>query len=136
MSVKVELFNPEKHYEEVSQWWTAQKWPVVPLSHLPQTGLVVTFNDKPSAAVFIYKTDSAFCWIEYIVASPEIRHEERDLVLSVLISSAKLSARLMGFQTVHMSIRNESLSKRIEAQGFTLGDSGMSNFVCDLRGEF
>lgn len=134
--ISVERFIPGKHYETISKWWLQQKWPSVPLSHLPATGIVVTLDEKPAAAVWIYKTDSAFCWIEYIVADPQVRGEARDSVLSVLISSAKLSAQLLGFQTVHMSIRHQSLAKRIEAKGFQTADTGMTNYVCDLRGEF
>jgi hypothetical protein len=135
-TISVELFEPSKHYDTVSKWWTEQKWPTLPLSHLPTTGIVVSYKDKAAAAAWIYKTDSAFCWIEWIVADPEIRHEARNSVLSVLLSSAKMSARLMGFKTIHMSIRNQSLAKRIETQGFTAADTGMTNYVCSLEGGF
>jgi hypothetical protein len=130
--ISVELLQADKHYETVTEWWKAQNWPVIPLSHLPKTGFLVSHDGKPAAAGWLYKTDSAMCWLEFIVASPEIRHEPRASVLSVLISSAKMAAELMGFQTVFMSIQNQSLGSRLEAQGFTASDKAMTNYVCDL----
>ncbi len=130
--ISVELFNPDKHYEAVCGWWTAQKWPTVPLSHLSGTGIVVSHDGKPAAAAWIYKTDSAYCLLEWIVASPEVRREARASALSALISSAKVAAQLMGFRSMFMTIKHESLAKRIRAQGFVATDSGMTNHVCDI----
>jgi hypothetical protein len=130
--IAIERFQAEKHYETVSAWWAAAKWPAVPLSHLPQTGVVVTLEGKPAAATWIYKTDSALCWVEWIVADPKVRRMKRDAVLSVLISAARELAREMGFRSIFMSIKHESLARRIEAQGFMATESGMTNYVCQL----
>lgn len=127
-------FNAAEHYSTISGWWTAQSWPVVPLDHLPQTGVVVTLAGKPAAACWIYKTDSAFALLEWIVADPEVRGEPRDSVLSTLISGAALLTRAMGFKTIHMSIKNASLAKRLEAQGFQPTDQGMTNYVLTFQG--
>lgn len=128
----LERFNPAEHYGVICEWWTAQKWSPVPLSHLPQTGLVVVLDGRPAAAAWIYKTDSAFCWLEWIVADPSVRREARTSALSVLISGARVLAQSMGFQSIFMSIRNQSLGKRLEVQGFSVTDLGMTNYVCDL----
>jgi hypothetical protein len=132
--ITVGLFEPKTHYEAASKWWTDQKWPVLPLSHLPATGVVVSLRGAPAAAGWIYKTDSAFCLLEWIVADPSVRGEDRDAVLSVLISSAKTLAQVQGFQMIYMSIRNESLAKRLEANGFERQDEGMTSFICNLSG--
>jgi hypothetical protein len=130
--ISVEFFKPESHYETVAAWWKAQDWPVIPLSHLSQTGILVMSNGKPAACAWLYKSDSALCWLEWIVASPEVRREERASVLSVLLSTAKLLAQTMGFQSIFISIRNQSLAQRLEAQGFKPTEGGMTNYVCDL----
>lgn len=130
--ISVEFFQADKHYETVAKWWADHNWPAVPLSHLPQTGIIVSHNGKPAAATWIYKTDSAFCWMEWIVANPEIRREARSSCLSVLISTAKILAKFMGFRSIYMSISNPSLAQRIEAQGFKSSDQEMTNYVCDL----
>jgi hypothetical protein len=130
--ITVEFFEPQKHYETVAGWWAAQDWPVMPLTHLPKTGFVVSHQGKPACAGWLYKTDSAMCWLEFIVASPEIRHEPRSAVLSVLVSSARMAAELMGFQTIFMSTASQSLGSRLGAHGFKASDKSMTNYVCDL----
>lgn len=132
--ISTEFFQPEKHYEAIAKWWAAQNWPVIPLTHLPKTGVVVMFGDKPAAAAWLYKTDSAFCLLEWIVADPEIRREARASVLSVLVSTSKMLAAIMGFQSIFMTIKNESLASRIRPHGFRATDQGMTNYVCDLSG--
>lgn len=130
----VELFSPEKHYVSVSSWWIAQKWPVIPLSHLPRFGIVVSDGPTPAAAGWIYQTDSAFCIFEWIVANPEIRGDPRDRALSLLIDEAKSAAKAMGFSTIFMSVRNQSLLKRLRDRGFTADDVNMTNLTLDLKG--
>jgi hypothetical protein len=130
--ISVDEFQTAKHYEMVCKWWEAQSWPIIPLSHLPQTGIIVSFEGSPSAVAWIYKTDSAFCLLEWITANPEIRREKRSSVLSALISSSKMIAKAMGFQSIFMSIKNQSLAKRIEPHGFAATDQGMTNYICDL----
>lgn len=132
--ISVEPFNIEKHYETVSAWWKAQNWPVMPLSHLPATGIIATDDGKPASACWIYKTDSAYCLLEWIVADPELKGEPRDSALSVLIGAAKMLAASMGFITIHMSIRNQSLGKRLQAHGFSVADRAMTNYACNLSG--
>lgn len=132
--IAVELFKPEAHYEIAAKWWAAQSWPVIPLTHLPKTGVVVSCDGKPAACAWIYKTDSAICWVEWIVADPDVRHEKRAAVLSTLISAAKMTAELMGYQSAFMTIKNQSLAGRIEAHGFKTTEQGMTNYICDLSG--
>lgn len=130
--ISVELFQADKHYAAVAKWWTEQGWPVLPLTHLSGTGVVVSNNGAPVAATWIYKTDSAICWIEWIVASPEIRHELRSNVLSVLLSSATMLAKSMGFQSIFTSTNKHSLESRLTSHGFKATDRGVTQMIQDL----
>lgn len=131
-ALSVELFHPDTHYAAIQEWWKKQNWPILPLTHLSQTGLVVKVGDVPAAAAWLYKSDSAFCWLEWVVANPEVRHAERDSALSVLISTGRVLAQTMGFQSIYMSVGSASLAHRIEAHGFAATDKGVTNFMCDL----
>lgn len=132
--ITTESFEIEKHYKVIASWWAAQNWPVLPLSHLPQTGIVVHLYGKPAAACWIYKTDSAYCLLEWIVADPTVRREARTNVLSVLISTAKIVAKAMGFQTIFLSSKHELLGQRLEAQGFEASDKGSTNYTHHIQG--
>jgi hypothetical protein len=133
MTVTTELFDPQKHYGIICDWWRDQEFPIIPLNHLPQTGVVALFNGRPAAAVWIYKTDSAYCWIGYPVASPEIRKNERSAAIAGMISGAKMAAKLLGFQSAIMSLRNQCLESRIQRQGFQPTDRGVTLYHGDLR---
>lgn len=130
--IEFEFFKPNKHYLIVSKWWSEQKWPVIPLSHLSQTGILVSHNGIPAACAWIYKTDSAFCWLEWTVANPEVRHEERSLAISGLVSCAKMLAKSMGFESIFMNLKSVSLATRIEKHGFTKTEENTANYICKL----
>jgi hypothetical protein len=132
--IQVERFIPEKHYETIGEWWKAQKWPVLPLKTLSKTGIVVTLNDKPAAACWIYQTDSSICWLEWVVCNPEVRREARTDVLSTLIQSAKDVAQAMGFESIFTSLKNESMAHRIKSHGFHATDTGVTQYFCHLNG--
>jgi hypothetical protein len=129
----VELFEPSKHYATICGWWTAQSWPPMPLTHLPQTGVVVMRDGKPAAAGWLIRTDTAICWLEWIVADPGVRHDERSEVLSVLISSCRVLAQVMGFQSIFSSSASESLSKRLDDHGIKATDRRVTHHACELR---
>ncbi len=132
--LSVELFDPRKHYDTICGWWESQNpGSSVPITHLSSTGVVACRDGEPSAAVWIYKSDSAFCWIAFPVASPKVRKHERAAVLDVLVSSAKMLAKTMGFQSAVMSLRSQCLEKRIQEHGFKPTDRGVTHYLGDLR---
>ena len=122
-------FEADLHYNKISSWWKAQNWPVIPLSHLADIGIVSCVDEKPIAAGWLYRTDSAFCVFEWIVADPEVRGETRDLALGHLISSGKDLAKELGFQSIFMSVRNQSLIGRLTKAGFKVSDENMTNLI-------
>jgi hypothetical protein len=132
--ISFDLFTPEKHYDLVSDWWKFHGWNVLPLTHLSQTGIVVNFDGIPSAAAWIYRTDSAFCLLEWIVASPEIRREKRTEVLNALISKSKEVAKNMGFKSIFVTARHESLISRLTQNEFQVCDTGMKNLIFNIGG--
>lgn len=131
--ITTHIFNPEFHYEIVSAWWKKQNWPVIPLSHLPRLGIFVYCDDVPAAVGWVFQTDSAFCWFEFIVANPEIRKEKRKECLSHLINEAKSAAKDMGFQSIFMTVTNESLIARLKSHGFEVVDTGVSNIMFNIQ---
>jgi len=130
--VTIEAFNSDKHYAEVSNWWKAESWPVVPLDCLSKTGIVVLSDGTPAAAGWVYKTDSSFCLLEFIVANPEVRREKRSLALTTLLDVSKKVATEFGFRSMFTSVHNESLGKRLEQGGFIATDRNMTNYICNV----
>lgn len=110
-------------------WWEREGWPQLPLEVLPKTGVVISVNGKPASMGWFYKTDSAFGYLEWIVANPDIRGEQRHAALNKLIEELLSRAKEAGFKLIFMSIENESLKKRLETMGFQATDKNMTNMI-------
>ena len=71
-------------YETLKDWWGFWRFPAPSIPSLPQyqqgsfNGLIASHNGKDLAAGFLYETNSAMCWIEYIVTNPKTSSEERE----------------------------------------------------------
>lgn len=131
--IRYELFKIESHYEEISKWWAAQRWSVVPLSHLPEIGIVVYQGEKMACAAWIYKTDSAFCILDMFVANPEIRKDERNESINYLFDVSKNIIKELGFQSIYTMTSHSSLISRLEKNGFVANDSNMSSLIFNIN---
>lgn len=127
--ISFEIFDPSKHYSEIYQWWVEQNWSPIPITHLPTTGIVVYSDDKMACAAWIYKTDSAFCIFDWFVANPKIRKKERSDCLNYLIDTGKTIANKMGFRSIYITTKNESLISRLEKNKFNKISQGMSSLI-------
>jgi hypothetical protein len=126
--LEVRSYNPTD-YNMLSVWWNAHKWPPMPEQFLPPTGRVVEINGKPVCAGFLYKTDSAFAWLEWLVSDPSSGKMERSQALDSLIAALISDAQALGFQAIHTSARHPGLIDRYQAHGFVLADSQMTNLT-------
>lgn len=129
LNIKTELFEAEKHYEAVCSWWKAESWPQVPLNHLPKYGVVISVDDIPACAAWLYQTDSQISWLEWVVANPEVRREKRAAALDELVLTLKNMANRMGFETIFMTARSAPLISRMEKHGFISTDKSMTNLI-------
>jgi hypothetical protein len=125
----VQLFKPELHYEIVGEWWKAENWPVMPLSHLSDVGQVAYVNDVPACAGWIFQTDSKWALFEFLVANPAVRGQDRAEAFKVLLECMKMIATDFGFTNFFTSASHPSLIKRYEESGFKITDQGMTNLV-------
>lgn len=123
-------FNARQHYSEVRSWWNAQAWPPIEQEFLPQNGFVVEADGKLICAGWLYSTDSAFSWLEFIVGNPHISHVERGLGLDRLIQGAQARAKELGFKAVFMSVQNQRLIDRlVTGHGFVVADASATNLI-------
>lgn len=127
--MKLIKFTPD-HHSIVSKWWEAQKWPVIPLEMLSKNGLLVETDDgRLACAGWLYSTDSKISWVEWIVANPDVRREERSKALDYLIETLTTTARVLGFNTLFSSVKHPLLIDRMQKHGFHVTDKNMSNMI-------
>jgi hypothetical protein len=112
-------------YPLVSTWWAAHQWPVIPEPLLPQTG----FISSDICAGFLYRTDSQFALLEWVVADPSSAPAARDRALDELIEALIRRAGELGATVLFTSLRHPRLMERMKRHGFIESDSGMTNLV-------
>lgn len=129
-------FSAETHYEEISHWWQAHKWPVIPLDHLSEFGSVVMDGEVPVCAGWLYRTGSAFAWFEWTVVNPNCAREVRKEGVTTLLDFVKHLATNIGAKTIFTSAhtRNAPWLTRLEKNGFTVTDTKMTNLICRVGG--
>lgn len=119
----------KENYPILEGWWKAHNWPVIPLDHLPKTGYIVYEQGNPTIAGFAYKTDSAFCLFEFIVANPLIKGLRRDIAFSLLTDAVVKYCMGVGAKTLFISASNANLIAKLEKNGFTKTDLNMTNMI-------
>ena len=129
MDLRADLFDPKTHYNLICDWWVKNNWPVIPLSHLPRFGLIAFVDNEPAVAGFLYATDSSFCWLEWIVASPNVRHEKRQESIHYLIQELKSASKKMGFESIFTSANKESLISKLEKENFKVCDRNVTQLL-------
>ena len=133
--IQSEFFNPTKHYVEICNWWVAQGWEPIPMDHLPQYGIVVYAGEVMACAAFVYRTDSAFCLLDWIVANPTVRKQERTDCLNMLFEAAQMVAKEMGFKSLFTTTKNSTLISRMEINGFEVQGERMTNLILKVNKE-
>lgn len=112
-------------YETLARWWEAHQWPVVPKEHLPKRGFMV----NETVAAFLYQTDSAIAWMEWIISDPASDSLVRDVALDLLIEHISKEARDLGFQIVLTLTDKPRLKNRLERLGFHVGDAQTATYL-------
>lgn len=112
-------------YSEVAGWWLDQNWPIIPQDHLPEFGFIV----PGIAAGFLYKTDSNFALLEFVIANPNSSKEDRANALDLVIENLILLAQELGFKSIFSSVTHPKLIDRYVNHGFIITDKNMTNLI-------
>ena len=122
-------------YEMLQEWWKFWRFPSPPIVTLPQeddeyfSGVIAYNNEKEIASGFLYKTNSAICWLEYIVTNPKTTSEERDLGIKKVIEVLSNMAKELGYKAIFSSIKNENLINKYKNSGFIEGSKGTTEMI-------
>ena len=122
-------------YEMLQEWWKVWRFPTPPFITLPQeddenfSGYFAVEDGIDIACGFLYKTNSALCWVEYIVANPNIKSEERNLGIKTVIEQLSIKAKELGYEAIFSSIKNENLINKYKELGFIEGSKGTTEMI-------
>ena len=131
--MQITQYDEASHYQVICSWWKAHNWPCIPPDHLPRQGYIIYNQDTPLIAGFVYKTDSAFCLFEFIVANPEVRGIKRSIAFDFLVEAVVKYSIGVGAKSLFISANNGGLMKKLEKNNFIKTDINMTNFIRKLK---
>ncbi len=122
-------------YETLCEWGEYWRFPLPPKDFLPHSGILfngilVYREEQELCAGFIYETNSAVCWMEYIISNPYVR--DRDLrkeCINYLIDCLSEMARNKGFKYIFTTVKNENLINKYIDNGFVEGTKGSTEMI-------
>jgi hypothetical protein len=123
-------FKANLHFEELAAWWKFWRWTNHPVpGMLSDIGYVVELDGVNICAGWLYTTNSLIGSMEFIVSNPHVEAALRSQALDFLIEQLSKRNTKEGKRVFMTSIKNEALAKKLIKLGFTMGDSGIKQFV-------
>ena len=116
----------ESDWETLQSWWKAWEWTEMNKDLLPLNGLgglIISKEDIPVVAGFLYLTNSGVAWIEWVISNPEYREDNRKDALEFLLKEFE-NVALSVEKTIILSIgRSKGLINAHRNLGYTVDDN-------------
>lgn len=126
----------DSDYTELCKWWEDWRWEAPAKNLLPNNGtcgVMVSYNNMQVCAGFLYFTNSDFALVEYVVSNFKVKDKViRKEALNRLLKELTHIAKSKGVKVIFSSIKNPSLIKAYERNGYkqgTIGTTEMFNII-------
>lgn len=118
--MEAKYFSFKDDYNDLIEWWSGWGWDTYPyLDTLPPTGIIIINNGKKICNCFIYKTDSSWAVINWILINPKTNKQERKGCLEYMIEQATLECKKMGFKLIDIMIDEKvNFINKAKQQGY------------------
>ena len=98
--MNVRLFDKQKDYKTLCEWW--DDWDLT--KHHPdalsETGIIISKDNVDICVGFIYSTDSYIAWFEFITINKKTTKQQRKGVLEKLGNVMVEKTKEMGFKLI------------------------------------
>ena len=129
MKLNIRRFE-KKDLETIEKWWEAwPDWTSPGEGFLPETGLVVTSNDKLIMAAFIYLTNAKVALLEWIISDPDYRENDRKQALELLITGGEEVIKSLGYKFTFSMCRSKNLGETYKKLGWHKDEEPSFEFV-------
>lgn len=125
----------EDDYEVLCQWWKAWRWTPPNRDFLPQNGtggVIIEKDGIPVVAGFVYLTNSAVAWIEFIISNFDYKNPDRKEAINILILELSRIAADCGAKYLYTVVKSSHLEERYKEVGFVNGSVKVNEMVMIL----
>lgn len=122
----------EDDYEVLCQWWKAWRWTPPNRDFLPQNGtggVIIEKDGMPVVAGFVYLTNSAVAWIEFIISNFDYKDKDRKEAITILIVELSRIAAECGAKYLYTVVKNPYLEEKYKEAGFVNGSVKVNEMV-------
>ncbi len=92
-------------------WWLKRCNGALDQALFSDTGFIIDGH----AAIFLYKTNSAVCYLEMLIANPDV---DADSAIDAVITAGLIEAQKLGFKVVLASSNKPQVIERVQRLGF------------------
>lgn len=125
----------DSDYDVLCEWWKQWRWVPPEKDFLPENGkggLMVAKDDIDIVAGFIYFTNSAVCWSEFIISNFNYKEPDRKEAIKILIHELNELAVRNGSKYIYTVVKNQNLQKIYTEMGYLNGSVGVNEMVLVL----
>ena len=109
--MEIRLFDKEKDYETLCEWWDDWGLPNHHPNALSENGIIISKNGIDICSGFIYSTDSYIAWFEFITMNKKTTKKQREGTLEKLGEVMIEKTKAMGFKII-MCLGTEEQDKK------------------------
>jgi len=128
-------FLKEDDYEVLCQWWKAFRFTAPPRDFLPENGtggIMVQKDGVNVVAGFVYFTNSAIAWSEFIISNFDYKDKDRKEAIKILIYELNELSKSKGSKYVYTVVKNQNLKKIYQEMGYSNGSVKVDEMVLVL----
>jgi hypothetical protein len=125
-------FLKEDDYEVLCQWWKAFRFPAPPRDFLPENGtggIMVQKDGVNIVAGFVYFTNSAIAWSEFIISNFDYKDKDRKEAIKILIYELNELSKSKGSKYIYTVVKNQNLKKIYQEMGYSNGSVKVDEMV-------
>lgn len=115
----------EDYSDTLVPWWTSHDFTPPVQDFLPDNGkggIIVYEGETPVCAGFLYETNSAVAWSEWVISDKEYRNSKgRKACISLLLNSLEEMAIDKGFRYIFANNNNKFLVEHYKTNGYSVG---------------
>lgn len=129
MEVKTRLFDLDKDYELISNWWNERKQTIIPKEFLNQYGVMAFVDNKPIGVMWLFPVLGCnWSIIRFPITNIESTIEQRDLAMDAIFDNLISMSKLLKCTHIFCTTNHPGLIKRLEDQGMTMTSENCKHF--------